>query len=208
MTTKLLTYNASLALLKQAPLTTLTDDILSRYTLDNHYAAALRTTLELGKWNHAARSVAIDASVDEEPEFGYTFAFEKPDDFARIVKISASETFWPLLTDYANEGAFFFANTDPLYLSYVSTDTAYGGDLSLWPQIAATFLEHELAERIAPLIPSLGDDAMDRLKRDKQRAKRTAKGWDAQQQPSEPPPPSRLIQARYWGRRFNSSSRT
>ena len=81
-------------------------------------------------------------------------------------------------------------------MSYVSNHASYGGDLSLWPQIVAGALEHELAFRVAPALTSMGEQAMDQLEKRKSRALLKAKSWDAAKQPPEQLAPSRLALAR------------
>ena len=95
MTTKLQVYKNALLLLKESSALTITvtTDSVAVNTLNAVYASALAFVLENGKWNFAARSVSIEAETDVEPAFGYDSAFEKPDDYCNLIKISASSTF-------------------------------------------------------------------------------------------------------------------
>jgi hypothetical protein len=199
MATKQALYRAAALILKESGTTlTVTDDDVTVNTLNVVYDSCLGYVLESGKWNFAARTLQIDSDEDEEPEFGYNFAFEKPSDYKNLIKLSASPSLYPPLPDngYADEGNFWFADIDPLYASIVSDGAQYGGDLSLWPDIVARALEYELAFRVAPHVTSMGEDAFDRLEKRKEKALLRAKSWDASKQPTERPPPSRLQMAR------------
>jgi hypothetical protein len=155
-----------------------------------------------GKWNFAARTQEIDKSTSVVPDFGFANAFSKPTDYVNMIKISHSETFFPPFgpNEYTDEGDYFYADCDPLYLSFVSDDTSYGGDLSLWPEVFATAFEHELAWRIAPLISSMSGAEKEELRLQKVRTLKEARSWDASKHPPDPMPRGRLARSRLGGR--------
>lgn len=202
MTSKLTVYNGALAWLRQRKLDTLTDDELSRYELDEQYAKALATILERSKWNFAARTVAIDSSTSVSPTFGYGYAFDKPTDFVRVIKLSGNERLFPTLDRYVDEGGYWYADVDPLYVSYVSNGATYGGDLSMWTQAAITALEMELAVRVAPRLTNMSANELEALAKNARRAAAKAASLDASNQPVEFAQPGRLNRARggYLGR--------
>lgn len=207
MATKLGLYNGALFIIKTRKLASLTDDEKSRYTLDDIYDSTLSYMLEQGLWNHATRTVAIESSASLDPAFGYQYVFEQPTDWVRTIAISAQATFYPPLGpgEFVHEGEAFSANCDPLYLSYVSNDSGYGLDLSLWPETFARAVEYELAVRIAPHLTSMGEEAQANLEKKANRALRDARSKDALNQAGMYPPPSRLVRART--RNFNANLR-
>jgi hypothetical protein len=184
--------------LKQRPIDSLTDDDKVRYILDAVYNSALAFALEQGSWNFAQRTVAVESSNDIEPSFGFSHVFEKPDDWLNSVALSATGSFWPPLgrNEYVDEGTNIHANCDPLYLSYISSDTEYGGDLSLWTATFERYFEFELAERAGPHLTTMSDDDIDRLEKKKLRALVNAKAKDAKNQAAQALPPGRLVVAR------------
>ena len=199
MATKLGLYQGTLLLIKERAISvTLSDTEAWRHTIDVVYDRVLKYMLEQGRWNFATRTVQLDASEDVEPEFGFSYAFDKPDDYRRTIKMSANERLFPTLGagQFVNEGATWFADVDPLYVSYVSDGAAYGGDLTLWPEMFATAVEHEIAKRVGPGLTGISGSALDEIKRDALGALRRAKSWDAQNQPADPLPPGRLVSAR------------
>lgn len=204
MATQLGIYKGAALILREGATTlTVSDTSVLVNTFNVEWTKARNTVLENGKWNFAARSLSIEADTDNEPEFGYSYAFAKPSDYRNLIALAASATFYPPFgpNQYRDEGAFWFANCDPLYASVVSDGASYGGDLSKWPEVVARAAEYELAFRAGPHVTSMNEQALEQLERRKLRALQRAKSWDAGKQPPDPLPPSRLSTARGSGRR-------
>lgn len=202
MTTTLLqVYNGALMILKVRRLSTTTDNRPERLAMDDEYNKCVQAMLEEGDWNFAAKSILLEASVDVEPSFGYNYAFEKPDDFVRLISLGADSTQWPPLQDFRDEsaganGAIWLANVDPIYVTYVSNDANYGLERNRWPQTFVRAVEYDLAQRIAPYITTWGADELRGLRAEAREALRNAKTKDARGQPVQYPPPGRLTLAR------------
>lgn len=201
MATKLKLYQGAHLLLKElATGVTVSDDTRFVNTLDIVYDDVLSWALEQGFWNFATRTVSIEASEDQEPQFGYSYAVPKPDDYAgRIVAISGDQRFACPLNDYQEEGGlsgFIFCDVDPLYLRYVSNGVAYGLNLAEWPYSFTRAVEYELAFRVAPHLTTMGEQAMDQLEKRKQKALRDARSKDAINQGATWPPAGRLVRSR------------
>ena len=81
---------------------------------------------------------ALEYDPDFTQEFGYRYAFPKPDDWVRTVAL-CSEPFFkdPLIDDSTDHASFWFCNLQTLYASYVSDDNDYGRDFSNWPSTGA-----------------------------------------------------------------------
>lgn len=189
-------YNAALFILKQAKLATLSDDIEARYTLDEVYEDVKAYMLEQGLWDFASRTVAIEASEEIEPEFGFDSAFEKPDDFVALIAISNNDQLYPTLDHYLDEGNYWSASVDPLYIQYVSSGVLYGGALSRWTKTYARAVEYELAFRIAPHVTAMSESEMNNLETKRDAALINAKQKDARGGPVSRPPPGRLVRSR------------
>ncbi len=210
MTSQLKLFRRALLILKEnATGITVSDDTKAVNTLNLVYSDVVQRMLEEGRWNFAARSQQIDASTDIEPDFGFSNAFVKPDDYVNLIKISHSETFFPpfLPNQYVDEGGYWYANCDPLYVSFVSDDEAYGGDLSLWPEVFAEAVAYELASQIGPHLTAMSGTEKETLERDKKLALRNASSWDAAKNPPDPLPFGRMVRGRsamrgtYWRER-------
>lgn len=204
MPSQLSLYNGALRLIKQRRLATLTDDVEARYHLDDEYNKSIRYCLEQGLWNFALRTTQLEQDTTNEPVFGYLYAFLQPDDFVRLNAISSNSYMNPTLEEYVVEGAYWLAQTNPLYVSYISDDPLYGYDLGRWPATFELGVEYELAYRVAPHLTAMSDGDLERLFKEKVHAIRDARSKDALEQPASRPPPGRLVRARQ-GSRYSAS---
>jgi hypothetical protein len=205
MATRLGQYNEALRICGQRKLSTITDSVESRRLLDDVWDLATQYCLEAGMWNFGGLSVSIEASVNVEPEFGYSYAVAKPSDWLRTVAVSGNGNFDPPLGagEYVDEGEYWNCNVDPLYVRYISNSNDAGLDLSLWSAHFALAHAHELAWRIAPHLTSMSAAAMQELERRKVSSMRDAKSKDALNQAPERPPSGRLVRSRS-GNRFTA----
>lgn len=202
MATKLGVYNQALLELKQRKLAALTDANTARRTLDDFWDTVKEYMLAEGLWNFAGRAAAIEASTDVEPEFGFTYAVEIPEDFVRLVAISANGDFWPTLDRYHIESGYWHVNVNPLYVRWISNGNDYGSDLSLWTPAFERATALELAHRVAPHLTGMSEDRLIALEKKAKRELTNARSKDAMDQMAERPPPGRLVNARLNGSRI------
>lgn len=209
MATKLTVYNRALLALKTRRLVTLTENRSERRDLDAVYGETLEWMLERAMWNFALATEEWTPSAEAEPQFGYQYAYERPDDYSRLVRIAANERFVPTLSDFSEEGDFFFSDVSPMWVQFVSTDPQRGRDPGKWTPSFAEAFAMELAWRAGPHICSMSAQDKDQLGKDRKRALNEAKTSDAVNQPMGILPPGRLVQART-GRRnsYNNMRRT
>ena len=209
-TTRLSLYNLALEAAGERPIDSLDEDREPRRLLDAVWTAGnglVRYCLEQGLWNHAMRAVRLDASATVTPSFGWSYAFDKPTDFVRLNQISADETFSLPLNRYEVERNYFVADTDPIYMRYVSDDGDWGNDLSQWPETFTMWVGHYMACRIGPRLKN--DLDMERLEKRTKRLLIDARSKDAQQEPVRFPPMGSWSSARMGGSgRRDRGSRT
>jgi hypothetical protein len=199
--TRLGLYNSALRHLGERKLASLTEDRKPRRALDGAYDENLAHCLEQGLWNFAMRVQAIPASASTTPMFGFTYAFQKPDDWVRTLIISGSETLDGPDLELRDEQGFWFSNYDTLYVKFVSNDPAYGLDLSLWPQTFADYVAARLAWLICdPLNQDMNKQA--RLDKVVQVMKVDARAKDAMNEPPQFPPVGAWVRARTSGGGF------
>lgn len=153
MATRLSLYNGALLILGSRKLASLTENREPRRVLDDIYnREGVRTVLSMGLWNFAMRTAQLDSSPSIEPDFGLRYAFDKATDWVRTAAMCSDEFFNEPLLDYNDERQFLYSDTDPIYAKWVSDDTDYGGDLSLWPanftRLAEHWFAHQACERI------------------------------------------------------------
>ena len=195
MASRLELYNQSLLRLGERRLATLSDNRPERRSLDAVWADTLAYMIEAAMWNFASRTEELQASETVTPNFGYTYAVEKPDDYVRIVNIADNELMAPTLQDFMEEGDYFLTWCDPLYLQYISNDTSYGADPGKWTASFSRAFVLELAYRIAPQI-GYGDEKQKMLYEEKNKALSYAKGKDVVNQSMRRLPPGRLVSSR------------
>ena len=156
-TTRLQLYNDALTLCGERYLASLEETGKPRRLLDQVWASnGVRYCLEQGQWQFAMRTEMITADPDVDTQFGYSNVFDKPDDWVLTSALCSDEFMRVPLVLYRDEGDYWFADIDPIYVSYVSNDANYGGDLSKWP---ASFCDYAAAEFAAKIIHSLTADS-------------------------------------------------
>ena len=151
-TSKLTLFDGALRILGQPFLSSLTEDREARHYLDKAWDEnAIDNCLEEGNWNFATRASKIEYDSSVTPDFGFNRAFNKPSDWMKTIELTSDEFFMASMTDsqYADEREFWFASIDTIYVRYVSNDSEYGNDLSLWPQSFIRFFELYLADAIS-----------------------------------------------------------
>lgn len=155
MTDQLSLYNGALLILGEGALASLTEDREARHLLDNAWdRGAVKACLEAGDWNFATRTRKASYDPDVTPTFGFKYAFSKPTDWVRTSSIASDDRFVHRLldTEYRDEAGYWWADLQTAYISYVSNDTAYGLDYSIWPESFTDFVEAYLARKIIPRV--------------------------------------------------------
>ncbi len=148
MTDRLALYNTVLSTyLGERTLASLTEDRKPRRVLDRVYDETLRYCLEQGQWNFAIRSVEAVSSASIESEFGLRYVFNKPEDWIRTAAVSVDPHFRTPVRDYMDEAEYWVADTDPLYVRYISNDPDFGMNLGIWPATYSEFVAVCLARR-------------------------------------------------------------
>lgn len=200
---KLSIANGALRLLKEAQLTQseLTNNSRESARVFNAVwdDGGVRACLEAGQWRFAKRTILLDYSQSVSPGFGFTYAFDKPTDWVRTVAMSINESLEPALKNYRDEAGFWFADSETLYLSYISDDALFGGDYSLWPQ---SFLLYAQAYFACEMEGPLTDKGAELLKLRKMRLE-DALHKDAITDPSRSLPVGSWVRARMAGRGSN-----
>ena len=206
MATKLSLFNGALRLLKERHLTQteVTNNSREPARLLNAVwdAGAVDECLQAGQWKFATRTVMLDASPSIEPDFGYQYGFDKPSDFVRLTGVWQDEMMTSPLRTYREEAGYWFGTLETMYVSYVSNDASYGGDLSLWPPNFVKFVYAHLASEVAGPLTEQGVEML-RLRK---MCLDEASGTDAMSDPSKTLPIGSWTSARMGGSRWGSRS--
>jgi hypothetical protein len=177
-------------------LASLTENQLSRRELDGVFSrGGIKTCLRMGQWNHAMRTVRLDYSPSIGPEFGYRRAFDKPTDWVRTCGLCSDEYFRVPLVDVVDEAGHWYADLDTLYIRFVSSDTDYGMDYSLWPENFTRVVECYFAKETC-LRLTQSQTLKDNLEADFRKLLLQAKATDAMDEAVSFPPAGSWIRAR------------
>lgn len=199
MTSKLTIANGALRLLGERSLSQneLTNGTREPARLFNTIWAdgGLNAVLEAGMWKFAKRTVQLDTTPSVTATFGYEYAFEKPSDFVRTIGVWEDEMLTTPFIEYREEGGYWFGTRETMYVAYVSNDTAYGLDYSLWPQSFVKFVQaHFAAEMAGPV-----SDKAPELKKVRKDALTEALSRDAMADPTRVLPAGSWSRARWGG---------
>lgn len=198
MASKLGVYNAALLHIGERKLSSLSEAREPRRALDDVWDTTVAYCLEQGFWNFAMRTVQMDSSASVDPAFGYQYAFTKPADWVRTYVVASDEALRNLLkgSEFNDEAGYWYANIDPMWAKYVSNDTAYGMDLSLWPETFAEYVALRLAARVCVRLTS-SESARNDLVVLERRAKRDALSKDAMNEGPITPPLGSWVRSRH-----------
>lgn len=196
MPSKLSLYNSALLALGQRKLSSLSENTVSRRRLDSVYDEdGVKACLEMGLWNFAMNAAEITYSPSVEPDFGLRYAFDKPTDWVRTALVSSDSTFREQLTTYEDEGEYWYADIDTIYVKYVSSSTDFGMDFSKWPASFTAFAAHWFAWKIAKATTG-SDTDVDALEVKWKRFLIQAKAKDAMNESTRFPPRGSWVRAR------------
>jgi hypothetical protein len=151
MATKLSLYQGACAAIGTRRLVSLTENQLSRRELDGVFdRGAVRQCLSMAQWKFSIRAQKMEYEPEIEPDFGLRRAFQKPADWVRTAAVCSDEYYSePMIhTNIADEAGFLFADLDTLYVKFVSDDSEFGGDYTLWPENFTAMVEGFFAKEV------------------------------------------------------------
>lgn len=145
-TTQLAVYNETLAIVGERQLAALNEPRESRRVLDSVWTLVTGYCLSDAMWNFAMK-FATATGTTAGAQFVFSNVFTKPTDLIHLFIASTAVTLDPpLVYDFADVGANWYANTSNLYLAYTSnTSPSYGMDLTTWTPA----FEHYVAASLA-----------------------------------------------------------
>lgn len=208
MTDKLAVYNAALGAIGERKLASLAENREGRRKLDTAWDEDfIRQCLSMAQWKFATRTARLDYSPSIESDFGFSRAFDKQADWVRTCAVCSDEYYQSPLLDYKDEAGVLWASLDTIYVSFVSDDVQYGGDLSLWPanfsRYAALYLASQVGEGITQ-----NDQKQLKTEAAAARQLKLAKSTDAMDGPTQMLPPGTWSSARLRGQHRDRGSRT
>jgi len=162
--TKLTIANGALRLLNERSITSaeLTGNLREPARLFNAIwdDGGVNAVLEAGQWKFAKRTLMIDSNPSITTDFGFANVFDKPSDFVRTIGVWGDASMNQPLSTYREEAGLWYSDADPIYVSYVSNDSNFGGDYTLWPQTFLDFVHAHFASKIAGPLSDLGKEML------------------------------------------------
>jgi len=195
-TSRLKIYNSALMICGERQLASLTEEREPRRLLDTVWDNdGIEACLEMAQWKFAMRTVRIDYDADITPSYGNRRAFTKPDDWVITSAVCSDEYFNTPLLRYVDETGYWYADIDEIYVRYVSNDSSYGSDLSLYPATYADFVAAHFASKVIFKLTSDEKKRNSVIKWEEKKLK-IAKNKDAMAGPTQFPAPGNFVQSR------------
>ena len=116
-------YNDALLVLGEDKLPANTTDHPFRVMIDTSVSGGVvAAVLEDSEWQFGTTSTKIGYNNAIDPEWGYNYVFDKPDDLHRLAGVFVDEDMSRPLRDYADEDGYYMAHYNTIYVKYVSSD--------------------------------------------------------------------------------------
>lgn len=196
MADKLQVWKQALVHLEKATIITLTDDVEAVNVFTNAWPGVVEEAFNAGDWNFAKVSAALTRNVVETAAVGWSYVFDYPDDWMRTVAVNNSPNFRSPFYDYVDEGGFLHANTEVLYLRYISNAKMTDALVSSWPTMFWRFVALKLAFDTCGRLTS-GDTLEQKLEKRLDKALRQAKSVDARNENNKVLAPGSWLRARH-----------
>jgi len=158
----LIIYNDALQLLGQPIIPSINDDSWRKEQLDRARTAELvESAFEDNAWQFGMESQKLETNTAIEPAFGPTYAFDKPSDLHRLDGMYADEDHTYPIRDYVDEGDFWYAYYQTIYIAMVSNDLL--ASPGSWPAYFRRCVAGRLAVDAGASIPDSNmQNALDR----------------------------------------------
>ena len=194
--TRLSLYNLALGHLGERKLASLTEDVETRYLLDEEYEQTLALCLRSGYWNFAMRAIKMES--DFTPNFGYRYGFTKPDDWVKTYQTSEDERFsTPYTMGLKDQSGSWLADTTPMYFKFVSS--IKGLAEAKFPPDYAEYVGFELAFKVMPRVTNKSQDEIAGFEKRMKKAGSIARSNDAMDQGPESLPVGSWVRSRSGG---------
>ncbi len=139
--------NQALALLTEAPITSLDEDVKAARLLNTHWDTTVQEELELHRWSFAIREADLVDGTDLDTDEGsLNYQFDLPEDFLTVaMPVGYDGRYEPVPINWRLEGGYLYTDqTDTQHLRYV----AYVDDPADWPAWFVTLVAAALALKI------------------------------------------------------------
>jgi len=203
VTTRTAVLNTALRALGEPPMVGPDDSRSTVQRVSEAFDDCASAVMSRHNWNFAQAVVQLSGTMTAKP--GWQYAYPKPADCLRIVRVSLTDRPDDVGLRYADSAGEILTDQLNPYLRYVSS--TWLDLLGSWPDLFEDAVAAATAEAAAPVL-SKSEATISRLKDDARGAMRAAKSWDAVQQPNFEVPAGRFVRARTgrgWGKDYGSN---
>lgn len=177
-------YQNALSIIGARPVASVTENRESARLLNQVWDdGAVGYCLEEGYWTFAINTIKIDSDPDFTANFGYQYAFTKPDDYDHTCGVWMDPYLQTPLLDYVDEDTVIYADITPIYVSYVSLLPQYGMNYGAWPAKFVNLVEAYLAWKIAPRL-TLSAEVKKEVEKNYEKALLAARNFDLMNKPN------------------------
>jgi hypothetical protein len=140
--------NSALDLVGQSQILSIDDSTPAAKKCKLHIYEAIREVLKLGKWK-AARKQATLAQLTQGPAFGWTYAYQLPADYLRMVRFNDSDPQNVVIPVFEIQGKQLLTSEPVANLAYVCDLSMAPNDISAaGPELVELFAV-KLAQKMA-----------------------------------------------------------
>lgn len=140
--------NAALDLVGNATITSLDDGSPSAKKAKLHIVQAVREVLALGAWK-SAKKQAVLAQLTDAPLFGWTYAYQLPNDYVGMILFNNTNPKNQLRPIYDIQGKVLLTDESTASLEYVCDLTMPGNDISAASAPMTELMAIKLAQKLA-----------------------------------------------------------
>ena len=158
MATKLGIWNDALRMLGDNRLVSVTEDTEARYVLEDAWEDVKAYVFTEGLWNFATKTEEITADLGQTPIPGFNYVFDKPLYWLRTITVSGTSLF-DTEAIYRDENRRIYANTDTLYIRFISSERSSDDQIGNWPPAFAKLVSAHLASVCASRITGSRSDS-------------------------------------------------
>jgi len=177
--TKIEICNMALALCGTRRITAMDNPSREARACNDNYDICRRAILRRHRWNFATKRVILSTVSATVPAFGYTNAFNLPDDFIRVHTVYTGELVIDT-ADYRIEQGLVLSDKDELWLKYVYDIE----DTTQFDPLFDRYLAATLAETVSPQL-NASESNLQMIQRQMKDAGHEAKFVDGVEDPSE-----------------------
>lgn len=190
-------YNDALLILGLDALTSTSDDSGRRFKLSQALSTGIvEALMEDCGWQFGFSTEKLEYDSGIEPDWGYSYAFEKPSNLHRIDGLYYDEFLQVPLKEYHDEGNYFYTDVTEFYFQFVSTD--FITTPANWPTHFKKLVAAKMAKDAGAALRSEGADVNNAIAIFNEREK-NSKSIDAMQSPPRKLAQGSWTRARYSG---------